>query len=134
MANKLIDELTQIVTIATGDQMYISDVSESAADKSKKITIQQLDDRYDPASQTGVTPVGEMYQFENAVETAIGTQHQWEHVINFTEGETSFVTFASNTFTATIAGKYLCVATVTAESVLSTIDVEFAVSINDVIQ
>lgn len=134
MANKTISELSQISTIATGDQLFISDISESVGDKSKLITILQLDNRYDPVTQTGVTPLGEMFQQANAVETTINTINIWEQVINFSQGELSFIAFATNTFTIQTPGKYLCNTSITANAVTASQDFEFALSINDVIQ
>lgn len=134
MANKIIGDLSQIITIATGDQMFISDISEAVGDKSKYITILQLDARYSPDTQTGLTPLGEMFQQANVVETTINTVNIWEQVINFSEGEISFVTFATNTFTIQTAGKYLCNAAITANAVTSNQDFQFAFSINDAIQ
>lgn len=134
MANKKIGDLSQIITIATGDQMFISDISEAVGDKSKYITVLQLDARYSPDTQTGLTPLGEMFQQANAVETTINTVDIWEQIVNFNAGDLSFVTFASDTFTVQTAGDYLCNASITANATNASQNFEFAFSINDAIQ
>lgn len=134
MPNKKIDELVQIVSISSSDQMFISDVSEASGDKAKKITINQLDARYDPSVDIGLTPLGEMFQALNAIETEIDTLNQWEDILNFSVGETSFINFGSNSFTVLTSGKYLVLASISILKSGASKNFEFSISINGMIQ
>ena len=106
MPNKKLSELEQIVSLATGDQMLISDISAAVNEKSKYVTIQQLDARY-AIFQPSVVPIGEMYQIANAIATDIVTQGVSVKVVNFTQGIVQGITFASSALTMTLVGKYL---------------------------
>lgn len=98
MANMKMSELSQIDSIATGDKLLITDISEPDGSKSKQITVQQLDDRYLAFNPISV-PYGEMWQHDNAVTTPMPVQNDWYKVENFVQGETNVVTYADNSLT-----------------------------------
>lgn len=105
MPNKKLSELDQIITIATGDQMLINDISEAVGEKSKYVTFQQLDDRY-AVFNPAITPYGEMHQQNNAIETVINTLNVWEKVLNYSVGLLNGVSFLTSTLVPAKAGVY----------------------------
>ena len=131
MPNEKLSNLDQITEISTLDQMLITDVSAALKSRSKRISIEQLDARYDPSVQIGVTPLGEIYQVDNGVATTINTINVWEQIINYIVGENSFVTIASSKMTIEVAGKYLLNASLSATVVSgSNKAIEFAIFVD----
>lgn len=130
MPNKKLSELDQITEIATGDIMLISDISENEGSRSKYISFQQLDDRYAVFNPTA-TPVGEMYETDNAINTTITTLNEWVKVSNFTAGRLNLVTFSSDSLIIASSGDYLLVCNMDAIGVaVQSRKFEFTVRIN----
>lgn len=82
---------------------------------------------------SGIGAVGEMYQNDNATATTINTVNVWEHVVNFSEGVTETITFASNALTVASTGNYLLMGSISSQSAFVNKDIEFAISIDDAI-
>lgn len=135
MANQKLTDLTQIASISSSDEMLITDVDAATGEKSKKVLMSQLDDRLNPAGQTGITNLGEMFQNDNAVVTTIDTLDVWEQVLNFSVGEIQFTTFDSDSIQVTNSGRYQTICSVSMKMVSGgSKDIELAFSINDAIQ
>ena len=130
MSNVFIEDLEQIGTIATGDVLAIDDISEPEGSKTKKISMAQLDARFLVFNPTA-TPIGEMFQTDNTVATAIAVIDEWVQIGNFLAGELQSTTFAANQLTVAKAGEYLLTCSMDAIGVaIQTREFEFVVRVN----
>lgn len=132
MANMKLTELSPIVTIANADRMMIHDESAPSGEKSKYVTIAQLDARYAVFDPTA-TPIGEMYQNDNAVVTSIAATDTYYQIVNFLEGVTNLTTYLASALTVNATGDYLLTCSIDATGgSVSARDFEFVARINGV--